>query len=146
MFETLVSTERALARHRDGPLATERHRYLQHCADQGGTRASLHLRAYSILWVAEHMSPNDFGKVDASRLHEIVYGSGSPATLASAATTAATRVNFARPWLKYLGWWPEVEELIPFAPALDHFVAWMRDERGLTQCTIDQWRYRTSPY
>ncbi len=146
MFETLVSTERALARHRDGPLATERHRYLQHCADQGGTRASLHLRAYSILWVAEHMSPNDFGKVDASRLHEIVYGSGSPATLASAATTAATRVNFARPWLKYLGWWPEVEELIPFAPALDHFVAWMRDERGLTQCTIDQWRYRTSKF
>lgn len=146
MFETFVSTERALARHRNGPLATERHRYLQHCADQGGTRESLRLRASTILWVAEHMSPNDFGRVDASRLHEIVYGSGSPATLASAPTTAATRVNFARPWLKYLGWWPEAEEIIPFAQALDNFVAWMRDERGLTQCTIDQWRYRTSKF
>lgn len=97
MFETLASTDRALARYRDGPLATERHRYLQHCANQGSTRESLRLRARSILWVAEHMSPHDFGNIDASRLHEIVYGSDSPATPASASTTAATRVNFARP-------------------------------------------------
>lgn len=144
MFETLVSTERALARHRDGPLAEQRNRYLLHCADQGGTRESLRLKARSILWVAEHMSVNDFGKVNASRLHEIVYGSVSLATPAQ--TTAATLVSCARPWLKYLGWWPQVEDVIPFASALDHFVAWMRDERGLTQCTIDQWQYRTSKF
>lgn len=144
MFETIVSTDRALARHRDGPLAEQRSRYLLHCADQGGTRESLRLRARSILWVAEHMSPNDFGKVDASRLHEIIYGSVSLAIPAQ--TRAATLVSYARPWLKYLGWWPQVEYSIPFAPALDHFVAWMRDERGLTQCTIDQWKYRTSKF
>lgn len=144
MFETLVSTDRALARHRDGPLAEQRNRYLLHCADQGGTRKTLCLRARSILWVAEHMSPNDFGKVDASRLHEIVYGSASPAS--PAPTTAATLVSFARPWLKFLGWWPQVEEVIPFAPVLENFVAWMRDERGLSPCTIEQWRYRTSKF
>ena len=146
MFETLVSTDRALARHRDGPLAEERDRYLQHCTDQGGTRGSLRLRARSILWVAEHMSPNDFGQVGASRLHEIVYGAASPTRPAPAPTTAATRVDFARPWLKYLGWWPQTEESVPFTPALEHFVAWMRDERGLTPCTIEQWRYRTSKF
>lgn len=144
MFETFVSTDRALARHRDGPLAEQRYRYLLHCADQGGTRESLRLRARSILWVAEHMAPNDFGKVDASRLHEIVYGSVSLAT--PAPTTAASLVRFARPWLKYLGWWPHVEDVIPFATALEHFVAWMREERGLTQCTIDQWQYRTAKF
>lgn len=144
MFETLVSTNHALAHHRDGPLAIERARYLQHCADQGGTRESLRLRARSILWVAEHMSANDFGKVDASRLNEIVCGAVSPTR--PALTTAATLVNFARPWLKYLGWWPQADESVPFAPALDHFVAWMRDERGLTPCTIDQWQYRTSKF
>lgn len=146
MFKTLVSTRRALARHCDGPLATERNRYLQHCADQGGALESLRLRARSILWVAERMSPNDFGQIDASRLHEIVYGSISPTTSVPAPATAAIRVNFARPWLKYLGWWPQAEEPIPFAPSLDRFVAWMRDERGLTQCTIDQWRYRTAKF
>jgi integrase/recombinase XerD len=144
MFETLVTTDQALARHRDGPLAEQRNRYLRHCADQGGTRESLRLRARSILWVAKRMLPDDFGKVDASRLHEIVYGSVSLAT--PAPTTAATLINFARPWLKYLGWWPQVDDCIPFAPALEHFVAWMRDERGLTQCTIDQWQYRTSKF
>ena len=144
MFETLFSANRALTRHRDGPLATERHRYLQHCTDHGATRKSQRLRARSILWVAEHMTPNDFGKVDASRLHEIVFGSDSPGTYAP--TTAMTLVNFARPWFKYLGWWRQPEQSVPFAPALDHFVAWMRDERGLTPCTIEQWRYRTSKF
>lgn len=142
MFETLVSTDRALAHHRDGPLADERNRYLQHCTAQGGTRDSLRLRARSILWVAEHMSPSDFGSVNASRLHEIVYGRVSPTSHGLAPTTAATCVCFARPWLKYLGWWPQPEESVPFGPALEHFVAWMRDERGLTPCTIEQWRYR----
>jgi integrase/recombinase XerD len=80
MFKTLVNTDRALARHRDGPLAEQRNRYLRHCADQGGTRESLRLRARSILWVAERLLPSDFGKVDASRLHEVVYGSVSLAT------------------------------------------------------------------
>lgn len=144
MFETIFNTRFAVARHRDGPLATERNRYLQHCFDQGGTRESLRLRARSILWVAEHMAPNDFGRVDASRLCEIVYGSGSSGTCAP--STAITLVSFARPWFKYLGWWPQIEESVPFAPALEHFVAWMRDERGLTPCTINQWRYRTSKF
>ena len=144
MFETLISSDRALARHRDGPLAEQRNRYLLHCADQGGTRDTLCLRARSILWIAEHMSPSDFGLVDASRLHEIVYGSDCQAKPAQ--TTAATLVSFARPWLKFLGWWPQVEEIIPFPHALENFVAWMRDERGLTQCTIDQWQYRTSKF
>jgi len=84
MFETLVSTNFALSRHRDGPLATERDRYLHHCKDMGGTLESLRLRARSILWVAEHMVPSDFGRVDASRLHEIVFGSITPATSAPA--------------------------------------------------------------
>jgi len=145
MFENLVSTDEALARHRNGPLAAERYRYLQHCADQGATRESLRLKARSILWIAEHLSPDDLGSIGAARLHEIVCG----ATLAAAPapTTAATLTTCARGWLKYLGWWPQAQEpSIPFAPALERFVAWMRDERGLSPCTIEQWRYRTARF
>ncbi|MEO7127500.1 MAG: tyrosine-type recombinase/integrase [Rhodoferax sp.] len=146
MFETLVRTKPALARYRDGPLAAERDRYLRHCADQGGTQESMRLRARSILWFAERMSPDDFGQVDAARLHNIVYGAGSPAAPAPAPSTAATLVANVRPWLKYLGWWCAPEASIPFAPVLERFVTWMRDERGLTQCTVDQWQYRTAKF
>jgi site-specific recombinase XerD len=146
MFETLFSTDCALARHRNGPLATERVRYLQYCADLGGTLNSLRNKARLILWVAEHLSPNDYGMVDASRLREILLGSVLPAAVKPAPTTVATLLNIARPWLKYIGWWPKADESIPFATVLDQFVVWMRDERGLTQCTIDQWRYRTSKF
>lgn len=142
MFETLVSTAWALARHRDGPLAEERVRYLRHCADQGGTRESLRSKAWALLRFAERMLPEDHGHIDASRLRDIAYGSASSA--APSPTTVATLVNCARPWLKYLEWWREPEQLIAFRPALDDFVTWMRDERGLTPCTIDQWRRKTA--
>ncbi len=144
MFEGLVSTDWALARHRAGPFAEERARYLRHCATQGATPESLRAKARLILRVAERMSPDDRGHVDASRLHKIVRGSACAATPAS--TTAATLVNAARPWLKYLDWWRAPEQPIPFAPTLDQFIAWMRDERGLSPCTIDQWRRRTATF
>lgn len=143
MFETLVTTRFALARHRDGPLAAERERYLRFCADQGSTPKTLRLKARSILWVAEHMSLTDFGQIDAHRLNEIVYGD---TTKSQAPTTADTLVCSAHVWLRYLGWWSQPKASIPFEPALDRFVTWMRDERGLTPCTIDQWRYRTAKF
>ncbi|MEO7852293.1 MAG: tyrosine-type recombinase/integrase, partial [Rubrivivax sp.] len=124
--------------------AENRERYLRHCAEQGGARNSLRLKASSILWVAERMSLDDSGHVDASRLGEIVYGSAKPGTLAPA--TRAKLVGFARLWLKHLGWWHEPTEPIPFASALAGFVDWMRNERGLTPCTIDQWQARTAKF
>jgi integrase/recombinase XerD len=84
------------------------------------------------------MSLEDHGHVDASRLHEIACGLTS--------MTAARLEYCARPWLKYLGWWREPEQWGPVGPALDNFVVWMRDERGLTPCTIDQWRCRTATF
>ena len=39
MLEQLFRDESALARHRAGPFAQERERYLQHCAEHGATRS-----------------------------------------------------------------------------------------------------------
>lgn len=140
MFENLYTSKAACTRHRMGPLAAERERYLQHCAERGGTQTSLRVRAYSLLWIAERMRPADVDGVDAARLREIVHGGSSPAT---SPTTAATLMNSARPWLKFLRWWRQPQPPIPFEETLDRFVFWMRDERGLTPCTVSQWRSRT---
>ena len=142
MFETLFKISGTIARHRDGPFAAERERYLAHCADGGGTETTRRVKAACILWVAERMAPEDAGRVAPSRLREIVDGY-APAV---APNTADNLISCARPWLKYLGWWYEPKATIPFEGDLDRFVAWMRDERGLTPCTLEQWRYRTANF
>jgi hypothetical protein len=43
MLEQLFRDGTALARHRAGPFAEERERYLQNCAEHGATRAALRL-------------------------------------------------------------------------------------------------------
>lgn len=131
MFETLYRRNAARTRHRAGPFAEERERYLRHRADQGGTFATLRTSAKSMLWAAARMSPDDRRGVDAARLHAIVYGAPAPAP-----ATAETFVECVRPWLKFLGWWREKREPVPFEPQLDRFVSWMRDERGLSASTV----------
>lgn len=143
MFEILYASEAARTRHRIGPLAAERERYLQHCAEQGGTHASLCLKARSLLWLAQRMLPTDLDGVDAVRLREIVYGVSSEAV---APTTAAAVVKCARPWLKFMGRWCQPQPPIPFEEPLERFVSWMRDERGFTPCTVSQWRSQTATF
>jgi len=137
MFETLYLSDATRELHRVGPFATERERYLRHCADQGSTRATLRLRAPALLWVAARMSPTDRDGVDTARLDQIVHALPLPASI-----NAETRMQFARRWLQFLGWWREAQQPIPFEQQLGRFVSWMRDERGLTPCTVDQWRRR----
>ena len=143
MFEILYVSEAARTRHRMGPLSAERDRYLRHCAEQGGTQASLRLRAQSLLWLAQRMSTADLEGVDAARLQEIIYGESDKEV---ASTTAATLVGCGRPWLKFMGWWRQSQSPVPFEETLESFVSWMRDERGLTPCTISQWRSRAATF
>lgn len=102
MFMNLYTSNIACTRHCAGPLAAERERYLQHCAEQGCTYATLRLKARCLLWIAERMQPSDFNGIDAARLREIIHEGPAPA---NSPTTATTLMSTARPWLKFLGWW-----------------------------------------
>lgn len=141
MFETLYRSNAALVRHRAGPFAEERERFLRHRADQGGTFATLRTIAKSMLWVATRMSPEDCRGINVARLREIVYGAPSPKP-----ATAKMFVECVRPWLKFLGWWREEREPVPFEQMLDRFVSWIRDERGLSPSTVDVWSRRVANF
>ena len=102
MFETLFSTDCALARHRNG-LATERARYLRRCADLGGTLNSLRNKSAvdsmgGKAYVAKRLRDNmtHQGCVRSYWVPVLPTTSGAP-------TRVATLLNIARPWLKYLG-------------------------------------------
>jgi hypothetical protein len=102
MFETFLRRRPALLNHRTGPLAMERERYLQHCANQSATVGEQRKRARCLLLLAKRISPNDRQGVSAARLCVIVYRKPSPGP-----TRALVLLEFGRPWLKFLGWWRE---------------------------------------
>ena len=137
MLEQLFRDESALARHRAGPFALERERYLQHCAEHGATRTALRLKANELLWIASHLRGDPSRGIDISALREVARERRS---VCKGATTEQRLIDVARPWLRYLGWWrvPTVE--LQNQGHLDRYVAWMRDERGFSSSTIVQWR------
>jgi integrase len=137
MLEQLFRDESALARHRVGPFAQERERYLQHCAEHGATRASLRLKAKELLWIGQHLRGDPSRGIDISALREVALKRRS---VCKGATTEQRLIDVGRPWLRYLGWWRVPTAEVRFQGHLDRYVAWMRDERGFSSSTVVQWR------
>lgn len=142
MFEKLFADVGTIARHRDGPLFDERNRYLLHCASVGATLHTQRNRARAMLRLAMSLPADVHGQVDAELLRHLISTQQPPV----ADQTAAGLLNIGRPWLKFIGWWHQPEQPTAFPEALERFVVWMRDERGLTPCTVEQWRYRTTNF
>jgi len=142
MFEILFGSAAAVNRHRAGPLLAEREHYLHHFAAFGASQDCQRNRAFAMIRVAERMAPGDYGRISEQRLREVIVGDGP----AVAPRTVANLMKHTRPWFKFLGWWEQARPPIAFEQDLERFVTWMRDERGLTPCTIDQWRDRTATF
>lgn len=142
MFETLFSFKSTAERHRAAPFAAERELYLRHCASAGAARLSQRERAQDMLRIAHGMSPGDREGVDMQRL-QIIIGELNPRPTKR---VAASLIATTRPWFKFLGWWRVADKPSAFTDELDEFVRWMRDERGLAPCTIEQWRDRTANF
>lgn len=139
MFESLYRRPFDIARHRAAPYAEERERYLTYCHQQGYAQTTLQSFARELLWAARKLSASDF-PVTPERLEALAddwqarqQSAGRPL---SAYWTHARFVEATRSWLRFLGWWHEPVEPVPFADLLDAFVAWMTHERGLSSNTI----------
>jgi hypothetical protein len=55
MLEQSFRDDSALSRHRAGPFAEERERYLKHRAEHGATSAALRVKANELLWLCQHL-------------------------------------------------------------------------------------------
>lgn len=137
MFQTLYSAPATCRRHSDGPFADERDRYLRHCADFGATRGTLCQKGNELLWFTHHLGSQAPDGVDLEKLQEIA---SERQSICKGRTAGQRLINIARPWLRFLGWWHEPVIEIRFHNQLDQFVAWMRDERGLSPLTVERWR------
>jgi integrase/recombinase XerD len=141
VFETLFKYPRVVARHRTGPAAEARERFLKHCVGQGLAGATLLRHARELLVIAE--------RIDITRGEPI----GWPAIEAAADCWAREQrdrhrvqalqgsrklfVQTATTWLQFLGCLEEPQpKTVPFADRLADFAAYQREERGLSPATI----------
>src|SRR4029453_15607190 len=98
MFVQLFRDESALARHRSGPLAQERERYLRHCAEHGATRTTLRVKANELLWICHHLRGDRSRGIDISALREVAQERRS---VCKGSTTEQRLIDIGRPWLRY---------------------------------------------
>jgi integrase/recombinase XerD len=140
MFEHLFSHSSVVARHRTGPYAAERERYLTYCAQQGYAHATLRLKARELLWIARKLRVYPDLCVTPAQLAAVAQGWhnrqrcwGRPL---NPRRTQARFLAEARAWLRFLGGWCVAPEAVPFAEYRETFATWMADARGLSPITI----------
>ena len=136
MHQTPHSSHAADQKPDAAAFADERNRYLRHCSDHGASSTTLKLKRNELLWISRHLDSRASQGVGMEALLQIAQKREN----LNGATTAARRVvDIGRPWLRFLGWWRVPTVTFQYQRELDGYIAWMRDERGFTPATVEQW-------
>lgn len=143
MDQLYASDTDADHRVQDPPFADERDRYLGHCAANGARSAVLKLKRNELLWIAQRLGADAEHGVGMTELMAIALDRQN---VHGAATAARRVIDIGRPWLRFLGWWREPDGPLLCRDQLDGYVTWMRDERGFTPSTVEQWSRMTTRF
>jgi integrase/recombinase XerD len=136
MDQTIYSIPLTVPHRDDAAFTDERYRYLRHCAEAGATAASLRLKRNELLRIAAYLGPDASEGIDIEALQRIAT---ERLRLTGAVTAARRVVDIGRPWLRFLGWWREPTVVFQHRSQLDQYVTWMRNERGFSPSTVEQW-------
>ena len=142
MFESLFKYPRVIARHRAGPFAEARERFLKHCVSEGLANTTLLRHARELLVMAERIDIT-LGETIGSHVIEAAADrwAREQHDRHRARGLYGSRQLFiatATEWLRFLGLLVEPKpEIVAFASArLADFATYQRDERGLSPATI----------
>jgi integrase/recombinase XerD len=153
MFDRIYQRQSVLARHRDGPWADERARFLQHIANEGRAPSTLVSIAATLLAMAHqfvgarltgHVTALDIARhVDAW-----LDSSMPPFGAAHRRPIARTAAIFhTTAWLRYLSRYAEpAAPAIPGTDLLADLLATLRDERGFAAATIGNHERAIRPF
>ena len=144
MFEEIFFP-RTAERYRAAPLFEQRERYLVHLTETGARRPTLRKCANDQLSLARLLGLKEGGRV---RVPEIEFATAIWSRPKGrrcdrpASPKAKTRfINHAVRWLRFLGWLEEADEVRhPHGAEVEAFEAWMRQDRGLSEETIRDYR------
>ena len=145
MFEKIFRRRYYVARHASAPFAEERRRYLAECVRRGDARVVVRQKAEELYWVACRLSVYGnlhltLDQVRAAAL-DCDWKDRECAGIRRL-HLPATRMRFvkyAQRWLQFLGYLRQSEAPIPFQARLELFCRWVREERGFTAATVNQY-------
>jgi integrase/recombinase XerD len=141
MFGTLFHYPRVLARHRNGPSADDRERYLAHCAQGGAARSTLLGLAPELLAISRRIAL-DNGRLIPSAEVEMaadrwVRYQRRHQRILTGRFSRERFIQTATAWLRFLERLQEQQpETPPFADLVQQFDSYLREERGLSSHTI----------
>jgi site-specific recombinase XerD len=141
VFESLFKYAGVRARHREGPAAEARRRFLNHCSDQGLARATLLRMARELLVIAERLDIAA-GKTIGPRAIEAAADRWARyqhrrRRVQSLRWSRDLFIQTATAWLRFLQLLEETQKRpCSFADRIADFADDMRDERGLSPVTI----------
>jgi integrase/recombinase XerD len=141
MFNILFHYPRVLARHRQGPSAQARERYLTHCADQGAAHGTLLRTARELLVIAQRLDLTTDRMISIRQVEAAaerwVHHQRRRGRIGGPRGSRQWFIQTALSWLRFLGRLEAQDEKpLPFADLIAHFAALMRDQRGLSEVTI----------
>lgn len=145
MFERLFQRPTTLARHREGPLAQAREKFLAHCAEQGAAHNTLLRLASDLLIISKRLHIPTSGVITLQQIETAAHRWRRYQRRRGRVSSSKARIRFvqvASVWLRFLG------RLEPHEPGcfvgmdlMLQFMAYMRDERGYSPHTIRTQRY-----
>jgi site-specific recombinase XerD len=141
MFETLFKHPTVLTRHREGPAAEERQRFLIHRANQGAARSTLLGIAKDLLIIAKNIDVAS-GKVIGRHDLEVAATKWARHQKRKHRNHGPRRsrelfLQLGTSWLRFLRRLQEAQPApSPCADLIQGFVLYMREERGLSEATI----------
>jgi site-specific recombinase XerD len=151
MFEAFLKTPKHLARFRNGPLADERARYLEHLTSEGRSQSRLQAINSRLLSIAEMIDSareRPYTPIELSDIAERWFSK------LQFATTNPHREHIAKQdfhflasgWLRFLGKLDEPQAAEPYACEVGEFIAHLEHDRGYTPATRGNRRRSVEPF
>lgn len=151
MFTALYTRPAVLARHRTAPCAESRERFLEHCAEQGYCPSSLRKIAWILLVLSQNSHLRSSNGVTRQQIESAVdhrvHLIRRHNHLGHAASSRQMFIHIATAWCRFRKCLadPKIEQR-PYSVYIDRFVAFMRDERGLSPVTIATFDQRVTNF
>jgi hypothetical protein len=142
MFDTLFIHPFTIARHLTAPCLETRASFLEHCAEQGYTHASLRIIAWILLVFSQSIDLCRPCLITAKEIkfavdHRVRYAR-RPEGAIDSRRSRLLFIHIATAWLRFCGYIVVKEHaaVTVFDEYIEKFTKFMRDERGLSKATI----------